>query len=141
MLCLDGGGVKGIVSLQILQTVMTEVSREKYLRDNPDGPALEDDDLPVLKPCDYFDLICGTSTGGLIAIMLGRLGYVSRVVGLALFLTCRLIKAATNRTRSPPPNSSLSFSQSSSSWLLSPESDRPSGEGGTGNCIGEAFIL
>ncbi len=26
-----------------------------------------------LKPCDYFDLIGGTGTGGLIAIMLGRL--------------------------------------------------------------------
>jgi hypothetical protein len=25
------------------------------------------------KPCDYFDIIGGTSTGGLIAIMLGRL--------------------------------------------------------------------
>lgn len=29
------------------------------------------DEMP--KPCDVFDLIVGTSTGGLIAIMLGRL--------------------------------------------------------------------
>ena len=28
-------------------------------------------------PCDYFDLIGGTGTGGLIAIMLGRLRMVS----------------------------------------------------------------
>jgi patatin-like phospholipase/acyl hydrolase len=27
-------------------------------------------------PCQYFDLIGGTGTGGLIAIMLGRLGMV-----------------------------------------------------------------
>ncbi|KFY89621.1 hypothetical protein V500_05581 [Pseudogymnoascus sp. VKM F-4518 (FW-2643)] len=27
----------------------------------------------IVKPCDYFDMICGTSAGGLIAIMLGRL--------------------------------------------------------------------
>lgn len=28
-----------------------------------------------LRPCDYFDFICGTSTGGLIAILLGRLRF------------------------------------------------------------------
>ncbi|KAJ4298854.1 hypothetical protein N0V90_004097 [Kalmusia sp. IMI 367209] len=36
--------------------------------------AREEAGLPALKPCDLFDLIGGTSTGGLIAIMLGRLG-------------------------------------------------------------------
>jgi len=29
-----------------------------------------------IRPCEVFDLICGTSTGGLIAIMLGRLEMV-----------------------------------------------------------------
>ena len=36
-----------------------------------DGVPPEADKVP--KPCEYFDLIGGTGTGGLIAIMLGRL--------------------------------------------------------------------
>ncbi len=35
------------------------------------GQAPKTHEIP--KPCDHFDLICGTGTGGLIAIMLGRL--------------------------------------------------------------------
>ncbi|KAG8973043.1 hypothetical protein FRC05_009158 [Tulasnella sp. 425] len=64
----DGGGVRGIVSLIVLEQIMNEVA-------------------PGAKPCEWFDLIGGTSTGGgrivpkegqstifrLIAIMLGRL--------------------------------------------------------------------
>ncbi|KAF9487998.1 FabD/lysophospholipase-like protein [Pleurotus eryngii] len=56
LLSIDGGGVRGISSLVILENIMLK------LTDNPDT-----------KPCDYFDMICGTSTGGLIALMLGRL--------------------------------------------------------------------
>ncbi|RKK23966.1 hypothetical protein BFJ66_g17284 [Fusarium oxysporum f. sp. cepae] len=56
LLALDGGGVCGLSSLMILQNLMSTI--------DPDSPP---------KPCDYFDMISGTSTGGLIAIMLGRL--------------------------------------------------------------------
>ncbi|KAG8902922.1 hypothetical protein FRB99_003948 [Tulasnella sp. 403] len=54
LLSLDGGGVRGIVSLIMLQRIMDRIA-------------------PGCKPCEYFDLIGGTSTGGLIAMMLGRL--------------------------------------------------------------------
>ena len=43
----------------------------------------------VPRPYEYFDLICGTSTGGLIAIMLGKLGMVLTVTrGRALIVDC-----------------------------------------------------
>lgn len=53
LLSLDGGGVRGLASLYMLRKILSFVGSPK--------------------PCDYFDMICGTSTGGLIAIMLGRL--------------------------------------------------------------------
>ena len=67
ILALDGGGVRGLSSLLILKKLMQEVQRIKG-----------DSNLPL--PCEYFDLICGTSTGGLIAIMLGRLRMVREVL-------------------------------------------------------------
>ena len=56
LLSLDGGGVRGLSSLQIIKQIMETI--------NPENPP---------KPCDYFDMIGGASTGGLIALMLGRL--------------------------------------------------------------------
>ncbi|GES56908.1 FabD/lysophospholipase-like protein [Aspergillus terreus] len=62
LLSLDGGGVRGLSSLYILKSIMDRLNH-----------AREQDKLPRVKPCEVFDLIGGTSTGGLIAIMLGRL--------------------------------------------------------------------
>ncbi|KAI1375915.1 hypothetical protein F4677DRAFT_105345 [Hypoxylon crocopeplum] len=56
LLSLDGGGVRGLSSLMVLKQLMEAI--------DPERPP---------KPCDYFDMIGGTSTGGLIAIMLGRM--------------------------------------------------------------------
>lgn len=69
ILSLDGGGVRGISSLYILKELMAQIARE-HRAENPGASELSP------RPCDYFDLICGTSTGGLIALMLGRLRMV-----------------------------------------------------------------
>ncbi|KAJ7865950.1 acyl transferase/acyl hydrolase/lysophospholipase [Mycena leptocephala] len=60
LLSLDGGGIRGLSMLIILEDLMWKL---KVAEDFSDVP----------HPCDYFDLIGGTSTGGLIALMLGRL--------------------------------------------------------------------
>ena len=51
LLSLDGGGVRGLSSLIILRGVMERVNR---------GCSLE----ARLRPCQLFDVIGGTSTGG-----------------------------------------------------------------------------
>ncbi|KAL1855469.1 hypothetical protein Plec18167_007109 [Paecilomyces lecythidis] len=65
ILSLDGGGVRGYSMLILLQELMYRTYVEC------EGKAPRRDEIP--KPCDHFDLIVGTGTGGLIAIMLGRL--------------------------------------------------------------------
>ena len=64
ILSLDGGGVRGLSSLLILREIMEDL-REAVNATEP------------VKPCEYFDLIGGSSTGGLIAVMLGALGMVA----------------------------------------------------------------
>ncbi|RMZ90279.1 hypothetical protein DV736_g2495, partial [Chaetothyriales sp. CBS 134916] len=62
LLSLDGGGVRGLSTLFILKSLMLQLNHERQKMGTS-----------ALKPCEVFDLIGGTSTGGLITIMLGRL--------------------------------------------------------------------
>eukprot|EP01033_Poteriospumella_lacustris_P005618 gene5619-4020_t len=54
ILSFDGGGTRGVVSIAYLKALFQRL-----------GPA------STGRPCDYFDIICGTSTGGIIAMLLG----------------------------------------------------------------------
>ncbi|QRV97071.1 patatin-like phospholipase protein [Ceratobasidium sp. AG-Ba] len=60
ILSLDGGGVRGYSTLIILKKFLLHLKAQ--------SPDKKD-----ILPADYFDLIIGTSTGGIIALMLGRL--------------------------------------------------------------------
>jgi hypothetical protein len=60
VLSLDGGGVRGLSALQILHKLMIQLQLERQC-----------EEIPL--PWREFDLIVGTSTGGIIALMLGRL--------------------------------------------------------------------
>jgi len=55
MLALDGGGIRGLITLGILEKI------EKLVQDKAGG-----------RLCDYFDYIGGTSTGAIIAAGLAR---------------------------------------------------------------------
>lgn len=53
LLSLDGGGVRGLSTLYILKALMTQLNHGR-----------KENGAPPLKPCELFDLIGGTSTGG-----------------------------------------------------------------------------
>ncbi|CAE6489093.1 unnamed protein product [Rhizoctonia solani] len=57
----NGGGVRGLSSLLLLQEVMNRL--QKLGRQGK-----------TVKPVDWFDVIAGTGTGGVIACMLGKMG-------------------------------------------------------------------
>ena len=97
ILSLDGGGIRGYSALLILQELMNVIKNLE--RSHPDGaaessyhplpwnplyatdsrtggqadPGSQNAESARWLPCHYFDYIAGTSTGGLIGIMLGRL--------------------------------------------------------------------
>ena len=73
ILSLDGGGTRGVLSIALLQEVMRKSGSDR--------------------PHEMFDIICGTSTGGIIAVVLGTQlktlsemetlydGFISKVFG------------------------------------------------------------
>jgi patatin-like phospholipase/acyl hydrolase len=63
ILSIDGGGIKGLYSLYVLQQI-----EEKYCKDGTLS--------------DYFDMICGTSTGGLIALGIASGKKISEIIKL-----------------------------------------------------------
>lgn len=69
ILALDAGWFYDRASLSILEYLLAYVERH-LCPQNPGQTA------GMVRPCDIFDLICGCGSGGLIALMLGRLGLV-----------------------------------------------------------------
>ncbi|KAK2465426.1 hypothetical protein APHAL10511_002780 [Amanita phalloides] len=59
ILVIDGGGMRGLASLLVIDAIMKEITKKT-------GRSL--------LPCQVFDLLCGTSVGGFVSILIGRLG-------------------------------------------------------------------
>ncbi|KAI7961330.1 hypothetical protein MJO28_001819 [Puccinia striiformis f. sp. tritici] len=60
ILCLDGGGIRGLSMLYVVRELMTSIQTRLRLHKAP-------------LPCEIFEMICGVGTGGIIALLLGRL--------------------------------------------------------------------
>ncbi|KAL5523962.1 hypothetical protein ACEPAG_8135 [Sanghuangporus baumii] len=82
----DGGGVRGAASAKIIDIIMNDLSHATGTE---------------VHPADYFNMFGGTSTGGLIAIMLGRLRLGTKnLLDTYCDLSSRLFKSRSNIVRS-----------------------------------------
>lgn len=84
ILALDGGGVRGILTLGFLERI------ERILRQRHGGD-------PNFRLCDYFDLIAGTSTGSIIAAALAQGRTVAAVIDLYRELASKVFTASPLR--------------------------------------------
>lgn len=84
ILALDGGGVRGILTLGFLKEI-ERILAERHGND------------PNFRLCDYFDLIAGTSTGSIIAASLAQGKTVAEVIELYLRLAKQVFKKTTFR--------------------------------------------
>lgn len=93
MLALDGGGIRGVLTLQILKAIETQ--------------------LGVKRLCDYFDYIAGTSTGAIIAsgLAIGKsvdeLIDFYRTTGTAMFEKTRYLERLNSLYRNGPLENQL----------------------------------
>lgn len=62
ILSLDGGGIRGLSTLFVIRNLLERVQRRTGLNRMP-------------LPSECFDVICGVGTGGIIALLLGRLKF------------------------------------------------------------------
>lgn len=99
ILSLDGGGVRGLSSLLILREIMVQLQDSKSL-----GSQKTSTSTPAsLKPCDFFELIVGTGTGGLSALSLGRLHMtvdeaITEYIGLISGIPAPIIQSVRRKT-------------------------------------------
>ena len=96
ILALDGGGIRGVLSLGILERLEADL---RHLAGN---------DKADFRLCDYFDFIGGTSTGAIIAAGLSKGLSVKQIVdfyvdaGPLMFEKDRLIKRLWSKFKSDP---------------------------------------
>src|SRR5882672_7139665 len=94
LLAIDGGGIRGVLALEVLNGV------ERLLRKRSNNPDL--------RLGDYFDYVAGTSTGAIIAACLARGMQVSEVLdfykqhGSAMFEKASLFKRLYYEYESEP---------------------------------------
>ena len=94
LLAIDGGGIRGVLSLQVLQTIENLLKEQSGRED--------------FKLADYFDYIAGTSTGGIIAAGLSIGMLVSEVMdfyekaGAQMFVKTNLLQRLRYQYKDEP---------------------------------------